>query len=596
MKIFNFKTNAIVKKQGYCQKQSKKKDMEEVEFGGPFGKVRSKGKEPLKNLAIGAAIGVSFLGIYELIYDLFNKSKSKIRKAETTHYTNEKINLKNAESKNAIKEGHEASKDNMAEDDNRTDNEIRKEQAKSEIRINERKQMMELRQIVNPVSIPLAKKKQSLKGWIDSFRAKFPMPDYSSIQFLASVLDGCPDQYKDAMMLSFLTECGALCFSKVRAKYLDGQMHSPSLQTIVEGVHGSGKGKFLQMHKTFFERIIKIDAARMPYQKSGLYIIQTAGINITQSMFYNVVAHNQDVHIYAIETETSIVDRVFKKPNGLGFDYLRLAFHNEPIYQNNNKDKGVVCGSFKVFFNYTFTGTPNSISSLIDEKEVESGTASRICFTLIPEGVRKIPSVKFPEGDELEAMKDQINTWREQYCFKPDYEGDQACPETVINLDYICEALQEWLDEQYDMGMEEGNDVRKGDRARMATIAFHASIVLHMLAGNPQSSDRKLRKTVKELTIYIANYCMERYLSKFTDFGLQVQVNETSADNTAPATSVPEHRRLTQEEIDEWFDLHHTFDADGKEISYNYIGEKLGVDKFSVYNSFNRYKKKMGLK
>lgn len=505
------------------------------------------------------------------------------------------INVANAKSGNTINEHHEASKDNMAEDNNRTDNDIRKAQAFSEIRLNERKQMMELRQIT-PVALQPAQKEQSLKGWIDSFRAKHPMPDYSSIPFLASVLDGCPDQYKDAMMLSFLTECGALCFSKVRAEYLDGQMHSPSLQTIVEGVHGSGKGKFLQMHKTFFERIIKIDAARMPYQKSGLYIIQTAGINITQSMFYNVVAHNQDVHIYAIETETSIVERVFKKPNGLGPDYLRLAFHNEPIYQNNNKGKGVVCGSFKVFFNYTFTGTPNSISSLIDEKEVEGGTASRICFTLIPESGRKIPSVKFPEGDELEEMKDQIDAWREQYCFKPDYEGDQACPETVINLDYICEALQEWLDEQFDMGMEEGNDVRKGDRARMATIAFHAAIVLHMLAGNPQSSDRKLRKTVKELTIYIANYCMERYLSKFTDFGLQVQVNETSANNATPATSVPEHRRLTQEEIDEWFDLHHTFDADGKEISYNYIGEKLGVDKFSVYNSFNRYKKKMGLK
>ena len=465
-----------------------------------------------------------------------------------------------------------------------------------EIRMNERRQMEEMRETKKSGTNVQAKDNVSLKEWINSFHAKFPMPDYFSIKFLASILDGCPNDYKDAMMLSFLTECGALCFSKVRAKYLDGQMHSPSLQTIVEGVHGSGKGKFLQMHKTFFERIIKIDAARMPYQKSGIYIIQTAGINITQSMFYNVVAHNQDVHIYAIETESSIVERVFKKPNGLGPDYLRLAFHNEPIYQNNNKGKGVSCGSFRVFFNYTFTGTPNSISSLIDEKEVEGGTASRICFTLIPESGRKIPSVKFPEGDELEAMKDQIDAWREQYCFKPDYEGDQACPETVVNLDYICEALHEWLDEQYDTGMEEGNNVRKEDRARMATIAFHAAIVLHMLAGNPQPSDRKLRKAVKDLTIYIANYCMERYLSKFTNFGLKAQVNEASADNTTPKTSVPEHRPLTQEEIDEWFGLYHTLDENGKLIGYGTIGKKLGVDKYSVKNSFERYRKKMGLK
>ena len=549
------------------------------------GPVSYKGSK-LKTVAkVGLGVG-AFGGFCWLCYKLYKFCK----KPEND------INVANAKSENNVNEHHEASKDNMAEDDNRTDNEIRKEQAKSEIRMNERKQMMELRQTVNPATISPAKKKLSLKGWIDSFRAKYPMPDYSSIPFLASILDGCPDNYKDAMMLSFLPECGALCLSKARAKFLDGQMHSPSLQTIVEGVHGSGKGKFLQLHKTLFERIIKTDAARMPYQKSGLYIIQTAGINISQSMFYNVVAHNQDVHIYAIETETPIVERVFKKPNGLGFDYLRLAFHNEPIYQNNNKGKGGVCGSFKVFFNYTFTGTPNSISSLIGEEEVEDGTASRICFTLIPESGRKIPSVKFPEGDELEAMKDQIDAWREQYCFKLDYEGDQPCPETVINLDYICEALQEWLDEQYDMGMEEGNDVRKEDRARMATIAFHAAIVLHMLAGEPQPNDRKLRKTVRDLTIYIANYCMERYLSKFTDFGLQVQVNEASADNTTTTTSAPKHRPLTQEEIDEWYSVRGSLDENGKIIGLGTIAMKLGVDKYSVKNSFDRYERKMGLK
>lgn len=576
--------------------QPKNNQMEELEGKlGPL-KGRVKGKKPIKLLGISALIIVGGYGIYRLVSYIANIGDSKTSQEEHTHNTNDRISLDDAKSRNTINEHHEASNDIMAVDDNRTDNDIRKAQAFSEIRLNERKQMMELRQTVNSVALQPAQKEQSLKGWIDSFRAKYPMPDYSSIPFLASVLDGCPDQYKDAMMLSFLTECGALCFSKVRAKYLDGQKHSPSLQTIVEGVHGSGKGKFLQMHKTFFERITKIDATRMPYQKSGLYIIQTAGINISQSMFYNVVARNQDVHIYAIETETSIVERVFKKPNGLGFDYLRLAFHNEPIYQNNNKVKGGACGPFKVFFNYTFTGTPKSISSLIDEEEVDGGTASRICFTLIPEGGRKIPSVKFPEGDELEAMKDQIDAWRERYCFKPDYEGDQACPETVINLDYICEALQEWLDEQYDIGIEEGNDVRKGDRARMATMAFHCAIVLHMLAGNPQPNDRKLRKTVKDLTIYIANYCMERYLSKFTDFGLQVHVKEASTDDTPATASTPEHRHLTQEELDKWYCVRGTLDGNGKVIGLGTIGKILGVDKFSVYNSFNRYKKKMGLK
>ena len=131
---------------------------------------------------------------------------------------------------------------------------------------------------------------------------------------------------------------------------------------------------------------------------------------------------------------------------------------------------------------------------------------------------------------------------------------------------------------------------------RMANIAHHCAIVLHMLAGEPKPKDIRLRRTVKELAIYIANYCMERYLSKFTNYGLKAQVNEASADNTTPATSAPEHRPLTQEEIDEWYYLRGTLDENGKVIGYGTIGKKLGVDKFSVYNSFNKYEKKMGLK
>ena len=274
---------------------------------------------------------------------------------------------------------------------------------------------------------------------------------------------------------------------------------------------------------------------------------------------------------------------------------MRKAFDNEPIYLNN-KAKDAVHGLFPVFFNYTFTGTPEAISSLINAKEVKGGTASRICFAVIPEVELLTPIVDFPCGSELDDMHDQIDSWRQQYCFQTVNGKDVACQEHEIDIDYISDALQDWLIEQYRLfaqnGVKERNEVRK----RMATIAFHCAIVLHMLAGEPQPNDRKLRKTVKELTIYIANYCMERYLSKFTDFGLQVQANETSTDNTTPTTSAPKHRQLTQEEIDEWYCVRGSLDENGKEIGLGTIARKLGVDKYSVYNSFNRYERKMGLK
>ena len=569
--------------------------MEEIEGRvGPL-KARVKGKKPLGLLGIGSLIIASCYGIYRVISYFANRGDSKTSQEEHTHNTNDRINLEDAKSTNSINEHHEASKDTMAEDDNQTDNEIRKAQAFSEIRVNERKQMMELKQTVNPVAVPSTKSEQSLKGWIDCFHSKFPMPDYSSIPILASVLDGCPGDYKDAVMMSLLPAFGALGFSKVRALYLDGKQHSPSIQVIVEGEQGSGKGTILSFYQTLFERVIDADKEKLTRKDTSDAIIQTAGINISQAKFHEVMANNQGVHIHAIETETATVKNVFKKSNGLSFDFLRKAFHNEPIYLNN-KAKGTIHGAFPVLFNYTFTGTPKAVGSLINAKEVEGGTASRICFAVIPEVGRITPFVDFPCGSELDDMQDQIDSWRQQYCFQTVDGKDVACQEHVINLDYICDALQDWQIEQYHLFEQHGVKERNTVRMRMATIAFHCAIVLHMLAGEPKPKDIRLRRTVKELAIYIANYCMERYLSKFTDFGLQVQANEASTDETDSTEAAPEHRRLTQEEIEEWYYLRGTLDENGKIIGLGTIAKKLGVDRYSVKNSFDRYERKMGLK
>lgn len=596
MKKNRIKKNAQISKFDNNQNRSKDSSMEEVGYAGPLGKVWSRGKEPLKGFAIGAAIVLTCWGAYYWIKDWFNKSKSKTRQEENTSFTNDAIKLVDAKSKNNINEHHEASKDNMAEDDNSTDNDIRLEQAKSEIRINEFRLKAEMRQAAKESAQTISeKKKVSFKEWISLFHTRHPMPDYSSIHFLASVLDGCPSGYEDAVMMSLLSACGALCFSKVRAQYLDGKYHSPSIQVIVEGEHGSGKGKILHLYECVFSRVIDADKEKLGLKDASNQIIQTAGINISQAKFYEIMANNQEVHNYAFESESTTFMDTFKKSNGLSFDYLRKAFHNEMIYQNNMA-KGAVCGSFRVFFNYTTTGTPEVIDKLINAKEVEGGTASRICFAIIPEVGRMAPFMDYPSGGELDNIQDQIDAWRQDYCFKTVDGKDVACQEYEIDLGYVCEALQDWLDEQYDLSEREGIKVRKGERMRMANIAFHNAIVLHMLAGEPKSSDRKLRKIVKDLTIYIANYCMERYLTKFSDYVPQTPFNETSAEETSSANPTLERRRLTQEEVDEWYYLRGTYDDDGEYIGLGYIAKWLGVTKYSVKNSFDRYEKKQGIK
>lgn len=533
-------------------------------------------KKDMTNFLIPVGVFIGFLGGSYVAYRLFHANKKHDHKTEEL----------NTKSENNIRESQVYSQEKMNEYDNKTDNDIRLAQALSKIRINERQQMVQFSKATSVKCSP--RQRMSLANWIKGFHSKYPLPDYSAIQFLASILGRCPAGYEDAVLLSLLTECGALCFSKVRALYLDGKEHSPSLQTIVEGEQGSGKGKLLELHKCLFSRLIESDMRKLNLEDCSDVIIQTAGINISQSKFHEVMANNQGVHIYAIETEINTVEENLKKPNGLSFDYLRKAFNNEPIYLNN-KAKGVVHGSFPVFFNYTFTGTPKAIDSLINAKEVECGTASRMCFSAIPEVERFAPSMDFPCGSELQSMQDQIDEWRENYCYWTTDEKDVACAERIIFIDYVSEALVDWLDEQYALYLTEGINERNDNRLRIATIAFHFAIVLHMLAGEPKPTDRKQRKTVKELTIYIANYCMERYLYKFSNASLpQIQ-----ADKEMPTaeSNFPNRRRLSEEEVMEWYSKRGSIDEEGHVIGYGYIAHRLNVDKDSVRNSFKRFEK-----
>lgn len=86
-----------------------------------------------------------------------------------------------------------------------------------------------------------AHKDVSLGEWLQWSNREYPMPCYSAIPHISTILDGCPEGFRPAMLFHLLGGYGALAFSNVRARYLDGRYHSPSLQVVIEGEQGSGK-------------------------------------------------------------------------------------------------------------------------------------------------------------------------------------------------------------------------------------------------------------------------------------------------------------------------------------------------------------------
>lgn len=427
--------------------------------------------------------------------------------------------------------------------------------------------------------------------WLDSFNKKYPMPKLFGV--LDTIINGvCPIGYESAMLLHLLCMLASMCFSKVRAKYRDGILHAPNLQVVIEGISGAGKGKFEIIHKLLFARIIEADREKLNRsedEKGYTPIVQTAGIGLSGAKLVDVMADNQGTHTYIFSSEIYAVVLDLKEKKGLTFNHFRLAFENGDLY-NNNKDKKSKKGSFPIFLNYTFTGTPADAEEFI-KNQVAGGTASRIAWGVIPESGREIPNLDLPSEAELEKIRDLIDEWRALYCLQTIDGEDKAKPETIIDLDYVKDALEVWVNEQYDLSERENNPARASKRARMGTMAFHFAIPIAMVYGNPSAKEHAKRKAVVELVIYIANLCMERYSHKFADSekiqhdeAMEAEMVKTETFETSSNAAEDE---ITDETVAEWYRLN-TREKD--RLGYKKIAKEYNIPLDTVKNRLRQYR------
>ena len=495
---------------------------------------------------------------------------------------NRDIRLENAKTDNRIRYENACAENTMRIDNNRKKNKIEEMEA----RLKYSKFNSQLRPsrgiVTNVCSVNPSK-------WISDFEAKFPTPDFSKIPVLGKIISGCPDGYKVPMALHLLTAMGAICFSRVRSVYIDGRKHGPNLLLIVEGESGSGKSYFASIYKDLFLEVIEED--RIKYDKGGKNnIISTAGIDMSVPKFAELLANNKDVHNFIMETEFSTVEKVFSKNSGLDPVILRKAFDNEQYYRNRfGKEQSNVF--FNVFMNCVFTGTPQAINRFFKDREVEGGTARRFCFSIIPESGRDLPDFKFPQDKELKEIREKIMSWRQTYCFRHDTkEGDVPCGEYIVNLDYVKVALKKWLGRQYDLYEHDGIKERKDHRKSIAAIAFHFAMVLHMLLVDSNNS-KSLKDKVVEITLYIANYCMERYIAKFSSSDAVVSNSCVKPAGTECLVEVPKDT-ISDEVLEYWLNMNGRTDDNGDVIGYGTIGKELGITKDQARNELKRYAKK----
>ena len=369
--------------------------------------------------------------------------------------------------------------------------------------------------------------------WPGDFYTKYPMPELPPI--MQEIINGTPAGTKDAMLFLLINAFATFCYSKVRARYLDNEKHAPNIMVFCEGKSGSGKGSLINVINVLFKDIIDNDLKKLSEfnKEEGIRcIIQYIGGKITESKLHDILANNDEVHMFVLCEEIIELEK-----RGITKEIIRKALGNEET-SRNNKSKNDAQGIFKVYSNMFLAGTPESIRQFFPARELEGGTNSRFIWTDIPLPGRIIESPKLPNEERLKEIRFQIDKWHNKYCYKTDEEGNEkAVDEVEIDLRYVSEAIKKWLDDQWCLCNGNNDCERNLKRARYGSIAFNCAIVIHMMYNCPTEADEATRKKVVELTIYIANYCMERYLYKFdiANFGQPSEIPHSDCvGQTAP--------------------------------------------------------------
>lgn len=351
-------------------------------------------------------------------------------------------------------------------------------------------------------------------SWFEYYHDKFPILPFDLPPIISDYVVDCPDGFEEAVIAQLTTTLGAVCCSRVQAELTNGQFKRPNFQTIIEAPSGSGKSIFENIHKNLLARRIDTDRKNYMEFREKQPIMQTISMTASAPMFLDILAYNKGVHAVAFEPEIKTVGEAMKNSNGISMDLLCKAFDNSTVTRMN-KDKSAPQGEFQVCLNYVFTGTPDAVERFINRsKSVEGGNAARICWCVLPSSAKELPKMIFPNEEVMENIYDEIDRMANQYSYHINDNGDFVPADMfTVNLDYVNEKLDKWLYSQYELAKAEGNKERDAQRGRFATMAFQCAIVYHILYGCPTDADN--RKKVTQLTLYMANYFMERYLHKF---------------------------------------------------------------------------------
>lgn len=359
---------------------------------------------------------------------------------------------------------------------------------------------------------------------------------------IRQIASTAPSDFAIACVLCQLPLLGTLG-SKLRARYLDGRMHSPSFQVSLEAPQASGKSFMTRLTETLLAPIIARDAEERQKEQEYLEklnelkvtnvkvtpknreellgqkpkgIIRYVPATISITKLLQRMENARGLHLFALAEEIDTVTKAFKRGFSSYGDLLRVAFDNGRYGQDYASTESF-SGMVNTYYNTLFSGTPKAMRRFYPD--VEDGLVSRVCFVVLPDQFGKpMPiwgELREKDIEEVNRQLDRLN--------HVSIVGNTVQDDHVMDLSFLNRYLEKWLTEQQQEAVRTNDRTRDVFCRRAAVIGFRAGMLAWFLYG--ENDKPVYRKRTVLFARWVADQVLTQHLLRFEINGTGSNIN-----------------------------------------------------------------------
>ena len=348
-----------------------------------------------------------------------------------------------------------------------------------------------------------------------------------------------PADFREATALVCLPVCGFLG-SRLRCRYIDGEIQSPSFIVNIIAPAASGKSVLLRVPDICLRRVRELDnegreleaeynrqLKLMKNAKKQLPepqpIVRDIPVKVSVAQLLKRMMQARGLHLISISPEADTMTNSNKSGSwAMKSDIYRIAQDADGgRFGQDYKSDVSYSATCQMRYNLVTLGTPGAMARAYPD--VEDGLITRCIMATLPDQFGK----PMPVRQELSRRQQQVidDKVRALMALCQDAEGN-VLPEHNLSLPWLQDAVSQWIEVQRIRAVRDQDYARDQFRRRAALIGFRAGMVAAFLWGK---LNRERKGFTIEFAIWVAEYILQSLLDRYSQ-----RVNEAALGYETP--------------------------------------------------------------